>query len=46
MIIGQGRDLLGESGIFMNFNNHKVTWNADTIPIEDRYETLYHHQRP
>jgi hypothetical protein len=34
MIIG--RDLLGESGIIMNFNDHKVTWDTDTIPMEDR----------
>jgi hypothetical protein len=25
IIIGQGRDLLGELGIIMNFNDHKVT---------------------
>jgi hypothetical protein len=34
MIIG--RDLLGESGIIMNFNEHTVTWDTDTIPIKDR----------
>jgi hypothetical protein len=34
MIIG--RDLLGESGIIMNFNNHSVTWDTDTIPMKDR----------
>jgi hypothetical protein len=31
-----GRDLLGESGIIMNFNDHTVTWDTDTIPINDR----------
>jgi hypothetical protein len=35
MIIG--RDLLGESGIFMNFNDHTVTWDTDTIPMQDIY---------
>jgi hypothetical protein len=34
MIIG--RDLLGELGIIMNFNNHTVTWDTDTIPMKDR----------
>jgi hypothetical protein len=24
-----GRDLLGESGIIMNFNDHTVTWDID-----------------
>jgi hypothetical protein len=36
MIIGQGRDLLGESGIIINFNDHTVTWYTDTIPMKDR----------
>jgi hypothetical protein len=31
-----GRDLLGELGTIMNFNDHTVTWNTDTIPIKDR----------
>jgi hypothetical protein len=31
-----GRDLLGELGIIMNFNDHTVTWDTDTIPIKDR----------
>jgi hypothetical protein len=31
-----GRDLLGEIGIIMNFNDHTVTWHTDTIPIKDR----------
>jgi hypothetical protein len=34
MIIG--RDLLGELGIIMNFNDHSVTWDTDTIPMKDR----------
>jgi hypothetical protein len=38
MIIGQ--DLLGESGIIMNFNDHKVTWDNDTIPMKDRDTAL------
>jgi hypothetical protein len=28
-----GRDLLGELGIIMNFNDHTVTWDTDTIPM-------------
>ena len=34
MIIGQ--DLLGELGIILNFNDHTVTWDTDTIPMKDR----------
>jgi hypothetical protein len=34
MIIG--RDLLGELGIILNFNDHTVTWDIDTIPMKDR----------
>jgi hypothetical protein len=34
MIIG--RDLLGELGIIMNFNDHTVTWFTDIIPMKDR----------
>jgi hypothetical protein len=37
-----GRDLLGELGIFMKFNDHTVTWDTDTIPMKDRYTALYH----
>jgi hypothetical protein len=40
MIIG--RDLLGALGIIMNFNDHKVTWDTDTIPMKDRNTALYH----
>jgi hypothetical protein len=36
MIIVQGRDLLGELGIIMNFNDHTVTWDTDNIPMKDR----------
>jgi hypothetical protein len=36
MIIGQRRDALGELGIIMNFNDHTVTWDTDTIPMKDR----------
>jgi hypothetical protein len=31
-----GRDLLGELGIIMNFNDRTVTWDTDTIPMKDR----------
>jgi hypothetical protein len=31
-----GRDILGELGIIMNFNDHTVTCDTDTIPIKDR----------
>ena len=34
MIIGQG--LLGELGIILNFNDHTITWDTDTIPMKDR----------
>jgi hypothetical protein len=30
------RDLLGQSGIIMNFNDRLVTWDNDFIPIKDR----------
>jgi hypothetical protein len=40
-----GRDLLGELGIIMNFNDHKVTWDTDTTPIQDRdADTAFDHQ--
>jgi hypothetical protein len=29
------RDLLGELGIIMNFNDHTVTWDTDTIAMKD-----------
>jgi hypothetical protein len=36
MIIG--RDHLGELGmiIIMNFNDHMIIWDTDTIPMKDR----------
>jgi hypothetical protein len=43
MNIVQGRDLLGELGIIMNFNDHTVTWDTDTTPMKDRDTALYHH---
>jgi hypothetical protein len=30
------QDLLGKLGIIMNFNDHRVTWDTDTIPMKDR----------
>jgi hypothetical protein len=36
MIIGQGRYLLGELGIIMNFNDRTVTWDTDNIPMKER----------
>jgi hypothetical protein len=35
MIIVQGRDVLGESGILMNFNDQTVAWDIDTIPMKN-----------
>jgi hypothetical protein len=37
-----GRDLLGELGIIMNFNDHTVTWDTDTIPMKDRDAAIYY----
>jgi hypothetical protein len=31
-----GRDLLEELAIIINFNDHTVTWDTDTIPMKDR----------
>jgi hypothetical protein len=31
-----GRDLLEESGIIMNFNDHTVTLDTDTNPMKER----------
>jgi hypothetical protein len=45
-IIYQKRGLPGELGIIMNFYDHAVTWDTDTIPIKDRDTALYHQQRP
>jgi xylose isomerase len=36
------QDLLGESGIIMNFNDYMVTWDTDIIPMKDRDTALYH----
>jgi hypothetical protein len=36
------RDLLGELGIIMNFNDHTVTWDTDTIPMKGRDKGLIH----
>jgi hypothetical protein len=36
------RDILGEFGIIMNFNDHTVTWDNDTIPMKDGDTALYH----
>jgi hypothetical protein len=38
MIMGQ--DLLGELGIIMNFIDHAVTLNTDTIPMKNRDTAL------
>jgi hypothetical protein len=29
-------------GIIMNFNDHTVTWDTDTIPMKDIDTALYH----
>jgi hypothetical protein len=29
------QDILGELGIIINFNDHMVTWDTDTIPMKD-----------
>jgi hypothetical protein len=34
--LATNQDLLGELGIIMNFNDHTVTWDTDTIPMKDR----------
>jgi hypothetical protein len=39
------RDILGELGIIMNFNDQTVTWDTDTIPMKDRDTALFHQQR-
>jgi hypothetical protein len=28
--------------IIMNFNDHTVTWDTDTIPMKERDKALYH----
>jgi hypothetical protein len=39
------RDLLGELGMIINFNDQTGTWDTDTIPMNDRDTALYHQQR-
>jgi hypothetical protein len=41
MIIG--RDFLGELGIIMNFNDHTVTLDTETIPMKDRDKAQFNH---
>jgi hypothetical protein len=36
MIIGNDRDLLGESGIIMNINDQMIMWDTETILMKDR----------
>jgi hypothetical protein len=36
MVIDQERYRLVGSGVIMNFNDHTVTWDTDTIPMKDR----------
>jgi xylose isomerase len=38
----QAQMILGELGIIMNFNDHTVTWDTDTIPMKDRDTALDH----
>jgi hypothetical protein len=41
--MNNGRDLLVELRITMNFNNQTVTWDNDTIPMNDRDTAIHHH---
>jgi xylose isomerase len=41
-LLAVNQDTLGELGIIMNFNDHTVTWDTDTIPMKDRDTALYH----
>jgi hypothetical protein len=45
MIIGNVARILGALGIIIKFNDHTVTWDADTIPMKDRDTELFHPQR-
>jgi hypothetical protein len=36
------RDLHEELGVIINFNDHTVTWDTNTIPMKDRDTALYH----
>jgi hypothetical protein len=40
IIIGQGRNLLGELGIIMNFNDQPVSLDTETIPMKYRASIL------
>jgi xylose isomerase len=40
LLLAINRDLLGESGIIMNFNDHTVTWDTDTIPMKNRDNSI------
>jgi hypothetical protein len=42
MIIDNQRRSPWRIGIIMNFNDHTVTWDTDTIPMKDRDTALYH----
>jgi xylose isomerase len=42
LLLAKYQDLLGELGIIMNFNEHTVTWDTDTIPMKDRDTAVYH----
>jgi hypothetical protein len=41
VIIGLGRDLLGELGIIMNFNNHSVTWDTDSVHYSNERQSHF-----
>jgi hypothetical protein len=42
MIIGLGRDLLGELGIIINFNDHTVTWDTDSLHYSNERQRYMH----
>jgi hypothetical protein len=41
-LMAMKQHIVGELGVIMNFNDHTVTWDTDTIPIKDRDTALYH----
>jgi hypothetical protein len=47
IIIGKRRNLLGEFGIIMNFNDHTVTWDIDNryYSNEIKRYTLFNNNR-
>jgi hypothetical protein len=45
MIISRDQYLLGESGIIINFNDQKVTWDTDNVPMKNRDTSLYYQYR-